>query len=102
MEALLDADQVALNRFEPGEEMLALAHRGADVPRVPPGSRVSTEGESATARVRRAGRRARMENYEAAGGAIAEGARATGLRASVAVPIALEGSQLWGVITASW
>ena len=28
MEALLDADQVALNRFEPGEELTVLAHRG--------------------------------------------------------------------------
>jgi GAF domain-containing protein len=102
MEALLDADQVALNRFEPGEEILALAHRGADVPRVPVGSRVSTKGESATARVRRTGRPARLEDYEGAGGPIAEGARATGLRSSVAVPIAAEGSDVWGVITASW
>jgi PAS domain S-box-containing protein len=102
MEALLDADQVALNRFEPGEEILALAHRGVGVPRVPVGSHVSIEGDSATARVRRTGRPARMEDYEGAGGAIAEGARATGLRSSVAVPIAAEGREMWGVITASW
>ena len=31
MEALLDADQVALNRFEPGDEIVVLAHRGLDV-----------------------------------------------------------------------
>jgi GAF domain-containing protein len=51
MEALLNADQVALNRFEPGDEIVVLAHRGLDVGRTPVGSRVKTEGESATARV---------------------------------------------------
>ena len=33
MEALLEADQVALNRFEPGDEIIVLAHRGLDVDR---------------------------------------------------------------------
>ena len=44
MEALLGADQVALNRFEPSNEILVLAHRGLDVTRTPVGSRVSIEG----------------------------------------------------------
>ncbi len=101
MEALLDADQVALNRFEPGEEILVLAHRGLDAARTPVGSRVSTQGESVTATVRRTARPARMENYESAEGALAEVARATGLRSSVAAPIVVEG-RLWGVVTASW
>ena len=101
MEALLDADQVALNRFEPGEEITVLAHRGLDVERTPVGSRLSTEGESATAKVRRTGRPARMDDYESAGGALAELARATGLRSSVSAPITVEG-RLWGLITASW
>jgi PAS domain S-box-containing protein len=101
MEALLDADQVALNRFEGGDELVVLAHRGLDVARTPVGSRVSIEGESATALVRRTGRPARMEDYASAGGPLAELARATGLRASVSAPISVEGS-LWGVITASW
>jgi PAS domain S-box-containing protein len=101
MEALLEADQVALNRFEAGDEIVVLAHRGLDVERTPVGSRVSIEGESATALVRDTGRPARMEGYEAAGGALAELARATGLRSSVSAPISVEG-KLWGVITASW
>jgi signal transduction histidine kinase len=101
MEALLGADQVALNRFEPGDEILVLAHRGLDVARTPVGSRVSVEGESATAKVRRTGRPARMENYEDAEGALAEIARATGLRSSVSAPVVVEGG-LWGLITASW
>ena len=101
MEGLLEADQVALNRFEAGAEILVLAHRGLDVARTPVGSRVSTEGESVTAAVRRTGRPARMENYEGADGALAELARATGLRSSVAAPIVVDG-RLWGLITASW
>lgn len=101
MEALLDADQVALNRFEPGEEIVVLAHRGLDVVRTPVGSRVSTTGESVTAFVRRTGRPARIESYDGAEGALAELARTTGLRSSVSAPIMVEG-RLWGLITASW
>jgi PAS domain S-box-containing protein len=101
MEALLDADQVALNRFEPGNEILVLAHRGLDVQRTPVGSRVSVEGESATAKLRRTGQPARLEGYGSVEGALAELARATGLRSSVSAPIVVEGG-LWGVITASW
>ncbi len=101
MQALLDADQVALNRFEPGAEIIVLAHRGLDVNRTPVGSRVSHEGDNVTSIVRRTGSPARMENYEQAGGALAELARATGLRSSVSAPITVDG-QLWGVVTASW
>ncbi len=42
-----------------------------------------------------------MENYDGAGGALGDLARATGLRSSVAAPIVVEG-RLWGLITASW
>jgi signal transduction histidine kinase len=101
VQALLGADQVALNRFEPGAEIAVLAHRGLDVKRTPVGSRVSHEGENVTSIVRRTGGPARMENYEEAGGALAELARATGLRSSVSAPITVEG-EVWGVVTASW
>jgi PAS domain S-box-containing protein len=101
IERLLDADQVALNRFEPGDEILVLAHRGLDVSRTPVGSRVSLEGESVTATVRRTGRPARMEDYEEVPGALAELARATGERSSVGAPIVVNG-RLWGIVTASW
>ena len=101
MEALLDADQVALNRYEPSAQIAVLAHRGLDASRTPVGSRVSDEGESVTATVRRTGRPARMENYEGASGALAELARSTGLHSSVGAPIVVDG-RLWGIITASW
>jgi PAS domain S-box-containing protein len=101
MAALLDADQVALNRFEPSGEILVLAHRGLDVALTPVGSRISLEGESVTAIVRRTGRPARMESYEDVPGALAQLARDTDLHVSVGAPIAVDG-RLWGIMTASW
>jgi signal transduction histidine kinase len=101
MERLLGADQVALGRYEPGDVILVVAHRGPDVARTPVRSRLSHEGESVTATVRRTGRPARMENFEEAPGALAELARSTGLRATVGAPIVVDG-RLWGVIAASW
>jgi PAS domain S-box-containing protein len=101
MKALLEADQVALNRFEPGAEIVVLAHRGLDAARTPVGSRVGHEGKSATATVWRTGRPARMEHHEGAPGALAKLARDTGLRVSVGAPIVVDG-RLWGIITASW
>jgi signal transduction histidine kinase len=101
MEGLLGADQVALGRYEPGDVILVLAHRGPDVARTPVRSRLSHDGESVTATVRRTGRPARMEDFEGAPGALAELARTTGLTATVGAPIVVDG-RLWGVITASW
>jgi signal transduction histidine kinase len=54
-----------------------------------------------TATVQRTGRPARMEHHEGARGALAELARATGLRVSVGAPIVVDG-RLWGIVTASW
>jgi signal transduction histidine kinase len=101
MQALLGADEVALNRFEPDTEIVVLAHRGLDVDLTPVGSHVSHEGENVTSIVRRTGSPARMENYERAAGALAELARSTRLRSSVSAPITVEG-QVWGLVTASW
>ena len=101
MEALLDADQVALNRYEPDGKIAVLAHRGLDVARTPVGSRLSYEGETVTAAVLRTRRPARIEHHAEAPGALAELARETGLHVSVGAPIVVEG-QVWGIITASW
>jgi signal transduction histidine kinase len=73
VQALLDADQVAVNRFDPGDEILVVAHRGLGAGRTPVGSRVS----------------------------IADIARDKDLRSSVSAPISVEG-RLWGLMTASW
>ena len=80
MERVLDADQVMLSRYEPGDEVAVVANRGA---------RASQEGESVTALVRRTERPARMENDDGAHGA------------AVGAPIVVDG-RVWGVVVASW
>jgi PAS domain S-box-containing protein len=101
MQGLLGADQVVVGRFEPGAELTVLAHRGSGAGWVPPGARVSHEGDSVEAAVWRAERSARVESYVGAGGVIAEYARAAGVRVAVGAPIVVDG-RLWGVVSAGW
>jgi PAS domain S-box-containing protein len=101
MKGLLGADHVVVCRYEPGAELTVLAHRGSSAQRVPPGSRMSHEGDSVEAAVRHAERSVRMESYEGARGVIAEQARAAGVRVAVGTPIVVDG-RLWGVISAGW
>jgi signal transduction histidine kinase len=101
MERLLDADQVALSRYEAGDEVTVVAHRGLGATRVPPGTRVTHKGESVTAMVRRIERPARIEYSEGGHGTIAQIARTLGVRVAVGTPIVVDG-RLWGVIQASW
>jgi signal transduction histidine kinase len=101
MERLLDADGVTLSRYEPGDEVTVVAHRGANASKVPPGTRVSHVGENVTSIVRRSERPARLEHYEGTDGPIGALARELGVRASVAAPIVVEG-RLWGVTIANW
>jgi signal transduction histidine kinase len=101
MERLLGADAVTLSRYEPGEEVTVVAHRGSNASQVPPGTRVSHQGENVTSLVRRSERPARLEHYDGTHGAIAELARSLGVRASVAAPIVVDG-RLWGVTIANW
>jgi GAF domain-containing protein len=101
MEGLLDADGVTVGRYEPGGEVTVLAHRGAGASRVPPGTRVSHEGENVTSMVRRSKQAARMEDYERTHGAIAEMVETLAVRAAVGAPVVVDG-RLWGVIIANW
>jgi GAF domain-containing protein len=101
MRGLLDADDVALSRYERGAAITVLAHRGSGAGRVPPGTRVSHQGESVTTIVRRTRRPARIEQYRGMTGDIAEIARDLGARAVVGAPIVVDRA-LWGVIVASW
>ncbi len=65
------------------------------------GARLTLEGKSIAAAVRRTGRPARMNDYEWVPGPIAAQLRAMGVRSAVGTPITVEGG-LWGVITAGW
>jgi signal transduction histidine kinase len=98
---VLDADQVALGRYEPGPEVTVVAYRGGEASHLPAGTRMSLKGDSAMAIVRRTERSARMEFAEPVAGAIGEFAQSIGVRVSVGAPIVVDG-RLWGVIQASW
>ena len=101
MERLLDADQAVLSRFELGDEVTVVAHRGPSAQLVPPGTRVRLDGDNVQTLVRRTNQPARSERYQQASGTIAELARHVGVRSVVGAPIVVDG-RLWGVISASW
>jgi signal transduction histidine kinase len=101
MQRLLDADGVTLGRYEPGDAISVVAHRGWEGWQLPAGSRFNHGGESVTAAVRRTGRPSRMEHFDAADGPIAKFARDQGLRSSVGAPIIVDG-RLWGIAVVYW
>jgi GAF domain-containing protein len=103
MEGALGADAAMLLRYEPDEEVTVVARRIPNAHRLPPGTRVSTEGENVTSMVRHTGRPARIGDYQRARGSIADLARAveSNVSSAVGAPIVVDG-RLWGVIIASW
>jgi PAS domain S-box-containing protein len=101
MQGLLGADGVTLSRYEPDDEVIVVAHRGADPRTVPPGTRVSHRGENVTTLVRRSQRSVRMEHSDEIQHVIVELSRGRGVRASVGAPIVVDG-RLWGVAIANW
>jgi signal transduction histidine kinase len=101
MKRLLDADRLNLCRYEREGEMTVMAHRGTNAWRLPPGTRMSYDGESVTAMVRNTGTPARMDTYEGARGALAEVVRLMGTRSAIGAPVVVAG-RVWGVMAASW
>ncbi len=99
---LLSAHGVTLSRYEPGDEVTVLAHRGPDSDTVPPGTRVSyAEGESVTANVWRTKRPARFVHVGGAPGAIPALAQKMSVQTAVGAPIVVE-RRVWGCIVANW
>ena len=82
-------------RYDPDGMATVLATSGAQYG--PVGGRHPVDGTSLAAIVRETGRAARWDDYSKAVGAIAELARANGIRWGIGVPIVVEGA-LWGVI----
>jgi GAF domain-containing protein len=101
MNQLLGADGVTLSRYEPDEEVVVLAHRGADSRRPTAGTRVRHRGENVTSFVRSSARSARLEHQGGTPGAITEIVGQRQVRASVGAPIVVDG-RLWGVAVANW
>jgi signal transduction histidine kinase len=101
IEGLLGADGATLCRYESDEEVTIVAHRGLNAALLPPGTRTSDKGENVTSLVRRSEQPVRIQNYDGATGAAAELMSRSGVRASVAAPIVVDG-RLWGVAIANW
>jgi signal transduction histidine kinase len=96
---VLGVDATHLGRFDADGTVVSVAQWGANAG-VPIGARYPLEGDSASARVLRTGRPARMDSYEDALGVIAATVREIGIRSSIAVPISVEGRP-WGVMIAT-
>ena len=101
VEGLLGAHGVLLGRYERGEDVILVAHRGAYASRLPPGTRISHEGHNMATMVRHSARPARLKHDERAAGPLAVLERDMGVRESVGAPIVVDG-RLWGVAIANW
>jgi signal transduction histidine kinase len=99
LHAVVAADATNLMRYEADGSVTVVAKLGEFGYEV--GARVPLTGESVTARVRRTGRTARIDDLEQASGPVPEVLTAHGIRSGVGAPIVVEG-RLWGVMTCGW
>jgi signal transduction histidine kinase len=96
---LLESDLTIMGRFDPDGAVTVVAvwsSTGGAVP-TPVGTQTSLGGRNVTSLVFQTGRPARLDGYSDASGPIAGVARGVGVRASVGVPISVEG-RLWGTL----
>ncbi len=94
---LLGASFATMSRYDPDDARTIVATWSSAEPAFPVGNHVSLGGQNVPTLVRQTHRAARIDDYAAASGPLAEGIRACGLRASVGVPVSVEG-RLWGVM----
>ena len=98
---LCDADLARMERYESDGTVSGVAawsrERG---PELAVGRRFELKGLSIAAEVRKHGTPIRIDSFAGAGGAIADEARALGIRSSVGCPVTVEGRS-WGVMAAS-
>jgi signal transduction histidine kinase len=95
---VLSADVIVLDRFDPdGTETVVGVWSSAGAPPVPVGTRVRLGGGLVGTLVFRTARPSRIDDYADVSGPGADIAREAGIRASVGVPVSVEG-RLWGVM----
>jgi signal transduction histidine kinase len=98
---LSGADLARMERYESDTEVTAIAAWSRDpATELATGRRIKLVGPSIAAGVLRHPGPARIDSFVDADGAIADEAKALGIRSSVGCPILVEG-RLWGVIAAS-
>jgi signal transduction histidine kinase len=98
---LLDAHGITLCRYEAGDELTVLAHRGLAARQLPPGTRVPLDGTSVSSIVRQTRRPARMDSYAESSGRIGEMIERLEYQSGVGAPIIVDG-RLWGATIANW
>jgi PAS domain S-box-containing protein len=99
MRRCMDAMTAGLWRFETSDDLTLLAGAAADpalLAKWPVGTRTPFEGNTLASTVQRTGRPARVDDYENVTGAVADRVRNVGVRATVGVPIIVDG-RLWGL-----
>jgi signal transduction histidine kinase len=94
---LLHADRATMKRYRPGGIVSVVATWTSSGSAVPVGALEELGGQDLHTMVFRTGRPARIDDYVAASGLVAEVVREFGLRAAVGVPVNAEG-ELWGVM----
>jgi signal transduction histidine kinase len=94
---LLGAHHATMSRYDPDGTASVVASWSATGAAFPVGSRLSLGGRNAHTLVFQTRRPARISNYADASGPPGKAAREFGFRASVSVPVIVEGG-LWGVM----
>jgi signal transduction histidine kinase len=95
---VLSADVIVLDRFDPdGAETVVGVWSSTGAVPVAVGTRVPLGGGLVSTLVFQAGRPARIDDYAEVSGPGSDFAREAGIRASVGVPVSVEG-RLWGVM----
>ena len=97
---LCGADLARMERYEADGTVTGVAAWSRVPAQLTVGTRFELDGLSVAREVRRTGGPVRLDSFAGATGAIAEEARALGIRSSVGCPIMVAG-QVWGVIAAS-
>jgi signal transduction histidine kinase len=96
---LLGVDATVLSRYDPDGAATTVAPWSSTGTAVPPaGAQVRLGGQNPPTLVFETGRPARLDDYAAATGPVADVARGRGIRSAVGVPISVEG-RLWGVMS---
>ena len=97
---LLRVEDTTIFRYEDDGTATVVADRGDRAVPLAIGSRMSLEGDSATALVRRTGRAARIDDFSDATGPLADYTREAGIGSTVGSPIVVDG-RLWGAMIAA-
>ncbi|HZE34604.1 MAG TPA: GAF domain-containing protein, partial [Actinoallomurus sp.] len=95
--AVMHLPMVGVYRYDSDGLMTVIAVRSNRPHVLQPGTRWPLDGQSMVAQVRRTGRPARIEDYTGLPGALAAGARVSGLNATAGAPIIVDGS-VWGAM----